>query len=109
MALEIDQIIINRRSLVVHTKNCESVKQMKESNKDLIPAKTVEDLKKGALCGHCIKKRDMEYLYKAELNRRVGLVEKRRKRDHQRVDDKYDAKIKELEKHYHEQLEELEV
>jgi len=40
MSIGIDEIVINKRSNVIHTKNCEAVKQMKEANKKLSKVKT---------------------------------------------------------------------
>lgn len=108
MSIGIDEIVINRRSGVVHTKNCEAVKQMKESNKDLTPAKNIEEIEQNNPCGHCIKKRDMELLYKAEYQRRVSQIEKRRQRDHDLIDKKYDEKLEKVERIYKENIQGLE-
>ena len=103
MSLELNQIVINKRSGYIHTKNCEAVKQMKNENKLVIP-KTAEDIKDKTPCGHCIKKRDLKEIYRKNYERRKIKLEERRKRDHDRVDMEYDHKQDKLRADYLESI-----
>ena len=104
MSLELSQIVINKRSGIIHTKNCESVKQMKEENKRLSKVTSMSDMEDTKPCGHCIKKRDLKTLYTEDYERRKQLIEKRRERDHQKIDEKYDNRLDKLETTYRENM-----
>lgn len=107
MSLKLEQIIINKRSGVIHTRNCESVTQMHEGNKKLSKATNIADIEKTQPCGHCIKKRDLRKLYAEDYERRKQLIEKRRARDHKEIDEKYDDRLEKLEMTYRENLQGL--
>lgn len=107
MSLELEQIVINKRSGVIHTKNCEAVKQMKEDNKKLSKVKNTKQLEESQPCGHCIKKRDLKKLYTEEYEKRKQAVEQKRQRDHQLIDQKYDAKLEMIKQRYLENIEGL--
>lgn len=104
MGLDINEIVINKRSGVIHTKTCEAVKQMKEENKEISNVGSVSDIQKAQPCGHCIKKRDLKQLYKEEYTRRKALIEHRRRRDHIAIDEKYDDRLEKLELSYRENM-----
>ena len=107
MSIGIDEIVINKRSNVIHTKNCEAVKQMKEANKKLSKVKNIREVEKSQPCGHCLRKRDLKRIYTAEYERRQRLIEKRIERDHKRIDEKYDSRLKIIEQNYLENIEGL--
>ena len=105
--MKLSQILVNKRSKYVHTKNCESVKQMKNSNVHLERVVRPEQLQGLKMCGHCMKKVDFKEFYREDFRRRKALIEKRRQRDIERVNKKYDDKIVELRDDYHEKIESL--
>ncbi|MBR0472389.1 MAG: hypothetical protein IJI98_06785 [Methanosphaera sp.] len=102
--MELKQIVLNKRSGVIHTRDCESVKQMKGSNKHIELVKDVNQIENKKPCGHCLRKRDLKKIYKKEYKRRKKVLEERRKRDHKRVDQKYDAKQEKLREDYEESI-----
>ena len=108
MSIGLDEIVINTRSGVLHTKNCEAVKQMKESNKKLAKVNNLKQLQSATHCGHCLKKRDLKQLYTDEYDRRRNLLIKRRERDHRYIDQKYAKKLEKLDRIYAEQMQGLE-
>lgn len=107
MSIGLDEIVINKRSGVLHTKNCEAVKQMKEANKQLSKVTNMKEVEKSQPCGHCLRKRDLKRLYTAEYERKKRVIEQRRERDHKRIDEKYDSRLKIIEQNYLENIEGL--
>ena len=103
MNLDLNQIVINKRSGYIHTKQCEAVKQMKNENK-LTTAKTANDIKNMIPCGHCLKKRDLKAVYTKNYQERKKKIEERRTRDHKQIDEKYDERLEKLEADYQENI-----
>lgn len=102
--MELKQIILNKRSGVIHTRDCESVKQMKGSNKHVELVKDVSQIEQSKPCGHCIRKRDLREIYRKEYERRKKVLEEKRERDHRQVDFKYDHKLEKLRQNYEENI-----
>lgn len=102
--VELKQIVINKRSGVLHTKDCESVKQMKASNKHIEEVEDLSQVKDKTTCGHCLRKVDLSKVYTENYERRKKVLEEKRARDHRQVDFKYDRKLEKLEADYKESL-----
>ena len=102
--MELKQIVLNKRSGVIHTRDCESVKQMKGSNKHVELVKDVSQIENNKPCGHCIRKRDLKKIYTEEYERRKKVLEEKRERDHRQVDYKYDSKLEKLRLNYEESI-----
>lgn len=98
------QIVINKRSGVIHTRDCESVKQMKGSNKDIEFVKDITEIELSKPCGHCIKKRDLRYIYTMEYERKKQILEEKRDYEHRQIDFKYDGKLSKLEAKFREKI-----
>ena len=64
--MELKKIVINKRSGYIHTRDCESIKQMKEENKKILTVPTTKQLEEAKPCGHCLKKRDLRKIYTEE-------------------------------------------
>ena len=107
MSIELNQIVINKRSGIIHTKKCEAVTQMKKSNKHIELIKNINQIENKKPCGHCLRKRDLKKIYAKEYKRRKKQEEERRQRDHQRIDHKYDSKQETLHEIYLENIEGL--
>ena len=76
--MELKKIVINKRSGYIHTRDCESIKQMKDENKKVLAVPTVDQLEKAKACRHCLKKRDMRKVYAEEYEiRKTSLLETR--------------------------------
>lgn len=102
--VELKQIVLNKRSGVIHTRDCESVKQMKGKNKHIEMVEDISQIEENRPCGHCIKKRDLKKIYTAEYERRKKILEERRDRDHREIDFKYDGKQAKLKAQYEESI-----
>lgn len=102
--VELKQIVLNKRSGVIHPRDCESVKQMKGKNKHIEMVEDISQIEENRPCGHCIKKRDLKKIYTAEYERRKKILEERRDRDHREIDFKYDGKQAKLKAQYEESI-----
>ena len=91
------QIVINKRSGVIHTRDCESVKQMKGSNKDIEFVDDITTIEETKPCGHCIKKRDLKKIYTIEYERKKQILEEKRDYEHRQIDFKYEGKLAKIE------------
>lgn len=83
---DVKQIIINKRSGVIHTRDCESVKQMKGSNKDIEFVNDISQIEDTKPCGHCLKKRDLKKIYTMEYERKKKILEEKRDYEHRQID-----------------------
>ena len=90
---DVKQIIINKRSGVIHTRDCESVKQMKGSNKDIEFVNDISQIENNKPCGHCLKKRDLKKIYTMEYERKKKTLEEKRDYEHRQIDFKYEGKL----------------
>lgn len=103
--MNLHKIIINRRSGCIHNQHCESVKQMKESNKYIQYITSIKELDNVVYCNHCMKKKEqikleeMKYQYKRKVLRR------RKERDLNRIEEKYNQKEVLLKEKYHKNIE----
>jgi len=101
------QIVINKRSGVIHTRDCESVKQMKGKNKNIEYVKNIKQIENSKPCGHCLKKRNLKQIYKTEYEKRKKKLEEKREYEHRQIDLKYEGKLAKLEDNYLEKIEGL--
>lgn len=106
--MELKKIVINKRSGYIHTRDCEAIKQMKEENKKVLKAPTVDQIEDAQACGHCLKKRDLRKIYTAEYRRRTATLEEKRQTAHQEIDFTYDRKLKKVQEKYEERIRSLE-
>ena len=97
---ELKKIVINTRSGVIHTRDCESVKQMKGSNKDIEFVEDISQIENNKPCGHCIKKRDLKKIYTIEYERKKQILEEKRDYEHRQTDFKYEGKLAKIEADY---------
>ncbi|WP_302290259.1 hypothetical protein [Methanosphaera stadtmanae] len=101
---DVKQIIINKRSGVIHTRDCESVKQMKGSNKDIEFVNDISQIEDTKPCGHCLKKRDLKKIYTMEYERKKKILEEKRDYEHRQIDFKYEGKLAKLEANFKEKI-----
>lgn len=101
---DLKKIVINKRSGVIHTRDCESIKQMKGENKDIKFVDSISEIEDSKPCGHCLKKRDLKSIYTAEYNRRKAILEEKRGIEHRQIDFKYDGKLAKLKANYEESI-----
>lgn len=102
--VELKKIVLNKRSGVIHTRDCESVKQMKGSNKHIEMVEDIKQIEDSKPCGHCLKKRDLKKIYTEEYERRKKVLVEKREREHRQVDFKYDGKLAKLKANYEESI-----
>ena len=101
---DVKQIIINKRSGVIHTRDCESVKQMKGSNKDIEFVNDISQIEDTKPCGHCLKKRDLKKIYTMEYEIKKKILEEKRDYEHRQIDFKYEGKLAKLEANFKEKI-----
>ena len=105
--MELKKIVINKRSGCLHTRDCESIKQMKEENKKVLAVPTVDQLEEAKPCGHCLKKRDLRKIHIEEYERKRLSPEEKRKYEHKEVDFKYDNKLRSIKRKFEQQIRSL--
>lgn len=105
--MELKKIVINKRSGYIHTRDCESIKQMKEENKKILTVPTTKQLEEAIPCGHCLKKRDLRKIYTEEYERKKAAIEEKRQRAYREIDYKYDHKLEKIKIKYEERIRRL--
>lgn len=103
--MDLYKIIINKRSGCIHNRHCESVKQMKESNKDIQYITDIEELENMVYCNHCMKRKEQIKLEKIKYQHKLKILIKHREHELNQIKENYNQKEMLLKKKYHENIE----
>lgn len=101
---ELKKIVINKRSGVIHTRDCESVKQMKNENMFVDNVTDIKQIEEGSPCGHCIKKRNLRKIYTEDYLNKKEILEEKRDSELRMVELKYESKLAHIKAIYEEKI-----